>query len=107
VIPPDGVEVPCGLFDGDRDGMSPAISKSPLEVERVGVFVREGAGDIPSLSPSNKPQGTSTPSGGITSESVPSSDDHQSAGAPQRSHSMVEKTMAYQQASMMLFMKSL
>ena len=46
VIPPDGVEVPCGLFDGDREGISPAISKSPLEVERVGVFVREVAACI-------------------------------------------------------------
>ena len=49
----------------------------------------EIGGDMPSLSPTNKPQGTSTPSGGMTSDAAPSD-------AAQKQS--VDQTMAYQQA---------
>ena len=51
----------------------------------------EIGGDIPSLSPTNKPQGTSTPSGRVTS---PSAEEQQAAAQKQS----MDQTMAYQQA---------
>ena len=50
----------------------------------------EIGGDIPSLSPTNKPQGTSTPSGRVTS---PSAEEQQAS----QKQSM-DQTMVYQQA---------
>ena len=51
--------------------------------------------DMSSLSPTNKPQGTSTPSGGMTSDAAPSAEDQQAAASQKQS---VDQTMAYQQA---------
>ena len=51
----------------------------------------EIGGDIPSLSPTNKPQGTSTRSGRVTS---PSAEEQQAASQKQS----MDQTMAYQQA---------
>ena len=56
---------------------------------------QEIGGDIPSLSPTNKPQGTSTPSGGMTSDAGPSSEDQQGTASQKQS---MDQTAAYQQA---------
>ena len=46
VTRPEGVEVPCGLLVGDRDGISPPISKSPLDADLVGVLVRDALAEV-------------------------------------------------------------
>ena len=69
-------------------GASASRTKTPTRSASRGDL--EIGGDMPSLSPTNKPQGTSTPSGGMAS-----AEDQQAAASQKQS---VDQTMAYQQA---------
>jgi len=81
----------AGLPAGGQPVPNVSRTKTPTRSTSRGDL--EIGGEIPSLSPTNKPQGTSTPSGGPMSDSAPSADDQQ-AGQKQS----VDQTMAYQQA---------
>ena len=77
--------IPGSLPVGAQQTSAPNASRTKTPTRSASRGDLEMGGDMPSLSPTNKPQGTSTPS----------AEDQQAAAAQKQS---VDQTMAYQQA---------